>query len=56
MTTPLPRYTNLTAPSAFRARWRQQAACHGTDLNLFYPERGQSAGPARQVCAQCPVR
>ncbi len=30
--------------------------CHGTDLNLFYPERGQSAGPARQVCAPCPVR
>jgi len=56
VTDPLPRYTNLTAPARFAARWRQQAACHGTDLNLFYPERGQSAGPARQVCAQCPVR
>jgi WhiB family redox-sensing transcriptional regulator len=56
VTTPLPRYTNLTAPAPFAARWRQQAACHGTDLNLFYPERGQSAGPARQVCARCPVR
>ena len=56
VTTPLPRYTNLTAPAPFAARWRQQAACHGTDLNQFYPERGQSAGPARQVCARCPVR
>jgi Transcription factor WhiB len=52
----LPRYRNLAAPARFAARWRQQAACHGTDLNLFYPERGQSAGPARQVCAMCPVR
>ena len=30
--------------------------CRGTALNLFYPERGESAGPARQVCAACPVR
>jgi WhiB family redox-sensing transcriptional regulator len=52
----LPRYTNLPAPARFAARWRRQAACHGTDLNLFYPERGQSAGPARQICATCPVR
>ena len=56
MTAPLPRYRNLAAPARFAARWRQQAACHGTDLNLFYPERGESAGPARQVCARCPVR
>jgi WhiB family transcriptional regulator, redox-sensing transcriptional regulator len=52
----LPRYPSLPAPARFAARWRQQAACHGTDLNLFYPERGQSADPARQVCARCPVR
>ena len=24
--------------------------------NLFFPGRGESAGPARQVCTQCPVR
>jgi hypothetical protein len=23
---------------------------------VFYPERGKSADPARQVCARCPVR
>jgi WhiB family redox-sensing transcriptional regulator len=52
----LPRHRNLAVPARFAARWRQQAACHGTDLNVFYPERGKSAGPARQVCAACPVR
>ena len=56
MTGRLPRYYNLAAPARFAARWRLRAACHGTDLDLFYPERGQSAGPARQVCARCPVR
>jgi hypothetical protein len=23
---------------------------------LFFPGRGESAGPARQICASCPVR
>jgi WhiB family redox-sensing transcriptional regulator len=26
------------------------------DLDVFFPERGETAGPARQVCAACPVR
>jgi len=52
----LPQYRSLATPARFAARWRELAACCGTDLDLFYPERGQSAGPARQVCAQCPVR
>ena len=34
----------------------ERAACRGTDLDLFYPERGEPADPARQVCARCPVR
>jgi hypothetical protein len=25
-------------------------------LEVFFPERGESAGPARRVCAACPVR
>ena len=29
--------------------------CCGTDLDVFFPERGESAGPARQVCVRCPV-
>ena len=56
MTARLPRYRNLATPARFAARWRQQAACRGTDLDLFFPERGEPAGPARQVCARCPVR
>ena len=56
MTGRLPRYTDLAAPARFAARWREQAACCGTDLDVFFPERGESAGPARQVCAACQVR
>ena len=56
MTGRLPQYRTLATPTRFAARWREQAACRGTDLDVFYPERGQTAGPARQVCAACPVR
>jgi WhiB family transcriptional regulator, redox-sensing transcriptional regulator len=56
VTARLPRRSSLAAPARFAARWRELAACHGADLNLFFPERGESAGPARQVCAACPVR
>ena len=33
--------------------WLRAAAL---TLTLFFPGRGESAGPARQVCARCPVR
>ena len=55
MTGRLPRYRNLATPARFAARWRERAACCGTDLDVFFPERGETAGPARQVCAACPV-
>ena len=51
-----PRYRTLAAPARFAARWRELAACRGADLDLFFPERGESAEPARRVCAACPVR
>ena len=51
-----PRHRTLPAPARFAARWRELAACRGADLNLFFPARGGSAEPARQVCAACPVR
>ena len=56
MTARLPRHRTLAAPARFAARWRELAACRGIDLNLFFPERGESAGPARRICAACPVR
>jgi len=51
-----PRHRTLAAPARFAARWRELAACRGADLGVFFPGRGESAGPARQVCAACPVR
>ena len=56
MTARLPRHRNLAVPARFAGRWRELAACRGTDLEVFFPGRGESAGPARQVCAACPVR
>jgi len=44
----------VPAPASWR--WRQRAACLSADPDLFFPDRGESAEPARQVCAQCPVR
>jgi WhiB family transcriptional regulator, redox-sensing transcriptional regulator len=51
-----PRHRSLPAAARFAARWRELAACRGADLGLFFPERGESAGPAREACAACPVR
>jgi WhiB family redox-sensing transcriptional regulator len=51
-----PRHRILAAPARFAARWREQAACRGANLDVFFPDRGESAEPARQVCARCPVR
>jgi hypothetical protein len=51
-----PRHPTPPTPARFAARWREQAACRDTNLNMFFPGRGETAGPARQVCARCPVR
>jgi WhiB family redox-sensing transcriptional regulator len=56
VTARLPRHRTLAAPARFAARWRELAACRSADLEVFFPERGESAEPARQVCARCPVR
>lgn len=36
--------------------WRQRAACQGVDPDIFYPVSDEEAGPAKTICAQCPVR
>jgi len=51
-----PRHRSPAASAPFAARWRELASCRGADLNLFFPGRGESAEPARRVCAGCPVR
>jgi WhiB family redox-sensing transcriptional regulator len=36
--------------------WVADAACNGLDPDMFFPDKGESSGPAKQVCAACPVR
>lgn len=36
--------------------WRQRAACTGLDTEIFFPASDTDAGPAKAVCATCPVR
>jgi WhiB family transcriptional regulator, redox-sensing transcriptional regulator len=31
-------------------------ACRTADTDLFFPERGQSANPARAICHHCPYQ
>jgi WhiB family redox-sensing transcriptional regulator len=50
-----PRHDIPGTPVLTWVGWQYGAACRGTDLEVFFPGRGQSAEPARQICAQCPV-
>ena len=38
--------------------WRQRAACRRPEVDpeLFFPERGGTARPAKRICQQCPVQ
>jgi WhiB family transcriptional regulator, redox-sensing transcriptional regulator len=36
--------------------WRNDAACKGSDVSVFFPASDEEAGPAKSVCASCPVR
>jgi WhiB family transcriptional regulator, redox-sensing transcriptional regulator len=57
MTARRPRHRTPAPPVALlSAGWRYRAACRGVDLEVFFPGRGESAEPARQICARCPVR
>ena len=51
-----PRHPTPVTPTPPPDGWRYRAACRGADLDLFFPGRGESAEPARRVCAGCPVR
>lgn len=35
-------------------RWRDRGACKG-QTDVMFPEDGQSAAPAKAICATCPV-
>jgi WhiB family transcriptional regulator, redox-sensing transcriptional regulator len=36
--------------------WVEAAICAQTDPEAFFPEKGESADPARRICAVCPVQ
>jgi len=37
--------------------WRYSALCAQVDVgDLFFPEKGGTTRPAKEVCAKCPVR
>lgn len=36
--------------------WRADAACRDEDTNIFFPINEDGAGPAKAICATCPVR
>ena len=39
-----------------KTAWREEAACKGLDTGIFFPLSDAEAGPAKLVCAGCPVR
>ena len=41
---------------AKQEQWRDDAACRGADIDLFFPVSEDDGGPAKAICATCPVR
>jgi WhiB family redox-sensing transcriptional regulator len=39
-----------------RGTWTDQAACSGTDTEIFYPSSHEEEAEALSICATCPVR
>jgi len=35
--------------------WMDDALCAQTDPDIFFPNKGDSAAPARSICKACPV-
>jgi len=35
--------------------WREDALCPQTDPDAFFPDKGGSTRPAKQICARCSV-
>ena len=48
--------TVLPLTDAEELGWQEQALCAQTDPEAFFPEKGGSTRPAKQVCAGCEVR
>lgn len=39
-----------------RPDWQVDAACKGSNPDLFFPDRGASTRKAKAICASCPVK
>jgi WhiB family redox-sensing transcriptional regulator len=39
-----------------KGTWTDQAACRGTDTEIFYPANQDEEAEALSICATCPVR
>ena len=39
-----------------KGAWTDQAACRGTDTEIFYPANSDEEAEALSICATCPVR
>jgi hypothetical protein len=39
-----------------RHSWQDDALCPQTDPNAFFPDKGESTTPAKQICLHCQVR
>ena len=35
--------------------WMEDGLCRQTDPELFFPEKGGNAEPAKSICRRCPV-
>jgi hypothetical protein len=50
-------YGRATIPTAAPGGdWQDRALCAETDPDAFFPDKGESTGPAKKVCARCEVR
>lgn len=49
------RSCKRTAGVVVETEWMDDAACATVATDLFFPVEGQSAEPAKKVCAGCPV-
>ena len=38
-----------------RTDWQAEAVCRDLETDIFFPVSEADAGPAREVCATCPV-
>lgn len=39
-----------------KGSWTEQAACRGTDIEIFYAATPAEEAEALSICASCPVR